>query len=64
MIKQTNDKAAVVDTGVHWLPIDKDTPRGTKLQLINRRYGVAQYGMLTTGDTWYTHWAPLPTFKK
>jgi hypothetical protein len=56
-------KAAVVDKSYHWRPITKDTPRGQKLQLINRRYGIAQYGELHTGNTWFTHWCPLPTFE-
>lgn len=64
MIKHTNDKAAAVDTSYPWLPIDKDTPRGTKLQLIRKPAGVAQYGKLGSNDDWFTHWAPLPTFKE
>lgn len=62
-MRQDSTKAAVVDERYHWRLIDKHTPRGLKLQLINKRYGVAQYGTLSTDDRWYTHWAPLPTFK-
>lgn len=53
---------ATVDMDYHWRPIDASTPRGTKLQLIRRGVGVAQYGALHPKDAWYTHWAPLPTF--
>ena len=63
-IKTTNDHAATVDSLYHWRPIDKDTPRGTKLQLINQRSGVATYGQLFGSDSFWTHWAPCPTFKK
>ena len=63
MIKDTNNRAATVDTSYHWLPVGPDTPRGTKMQLINRRFGVAVYGHYVQGST-HTHWAPLPTFKK
>ena len=63
-IKDTNDKAATVDTEYHWRLIDADTPRGTKLQLINRRAGVATYGQIFGSDSFWTHWAPLPSFKK
>lgn len=63
-IKPTNDRAAVVDTSYHWRKIDDDTPRGTKLQLINRRANVAAYGPLFGSDSFWTHWAPLPTFPK
>lgn len=54
---------ATVDPAYHWQRIDRNTPRGTKLQLIHEDYGVAQYGTLG-GSPWHTHWAPLPTFKK
>ena len=63
-IKPTNDRAATVDTEYHWRPIDDETPRGTKLQLINRRYGVATYGSVYGNDCWWTHWCPCPTFKE
>lgn len=62
-IKLTNDKAALVDTTVHWIPVEgqPEPPRGAKLLLINRRYGVAVIGHYNTNSQW-THWAPLPTF--
>jgi hypothetical protein len=50
------------DTDYHWRPCDIHTPRGVKLQLIDRyRSGVAVYGQWQQGSQW-THWAPLPTF--
>lgn len=54
----------MVDQDYFWRPIDKDTPRGVKLQLISRRYGVAIYGKITGKESFYTHWAPLPKFPK
>ena len=52
------------DTAYHWRAIASDKPpQGVKLQLINDRYGVAVYGTWHPGSDW-THWAPLPTFKK
>lgn len=48
MITKTTDNTAVIDKGYHWIPINADTPRGSKVQLINRDYGVAQYGVLDT----------------
>jgi hypothetical protein len=57
-------KTAAIDRQYHWLPIDKDTPIGVKVQLINKAAGVASYGAHKRGDTFYTHWSPLPTFKK
>lgn len=57
----SSDKAAAVAPAWHWLPIDENTPRGVKLQLINRAAGVAVYGHHTGHGDW-THWAPLPTW--
>jgi hypothetical protein len=63
-IKTTTDKAAVVDTAYHWIPIaERQPPRGSKVQLIDDRLGVAVYGPYSPKST-HTHWAPLPTFKK
>lgn len=62
-IRINDDRSAAVDHGYHWRLIDKDTPRGVKLQLINRAAGVAIYGRLTTDDDFFTHWAPMPKFK-
>lgn len=54
---------AVIDHAYHWKPIDSNTPRGAKLQLVNRKDGVAYYGLYNGGNQ-ATHWAPLPTFTK
>ena len=51
--------AVAVATDVYWLPIDKDTPRSVKLQLLSIG-GVAQYGVLQSDTTFYTHWCPVP----
>lgn len=61
--KISSDGAAAVAPEFHWLPIDERTPRGVKLLLISRAYGVAQIGMHTSFSTFFTHWAALPTFK-
>ena len=60
----STDKAAFIDTDYKWQKITADSPRGVKLQLINKRFGVASYGRLYGEESYYTHWAPLPTFKK
>ncbi len=52
-------KTVAVATDVYWIPIDKDTPRSAKLQLLSIG-GVAQYGTLSGDVSFYTHWAPLP----
>lgn len=58
------EKTVAIDPEYHWREIDKDTPRGVKLQLINKSAGVAHYGALISSDRHFTHWAPLPTFRK
>ena len=40
-IKDTHNKSATVDSTYNWRPIDQNAPLGTKVQLINRRDGVA-----------------------
>jgi len=52
-------KTVAVATDTYWLPIDKDTPRSVKLQLLSIG-GVAQYGTLGSDVSFYTHWSPLP----
>lgn len=59
-----NDGTVAIDREYHWIPIDENTPRGCKLQLICKRSNVATYGVVFSDDTYWTHWAPLPTFKK
>ncbi len=55
---------ATIDRNYHWIPIDANAPLGTKVQLINKRDGVATYGQIFSHNSHWTHWAPLPTFKK
>ena len=55
---------AAVATDYYWLPIDENTPRGVKMNLINRAAGVTHIGVYLSSDKYYTHWAPLPTFKE
>ena len=62
--RQSTDGAAAVSDVFHWRLIDTDTPRGVKLLLINRRAGVAAFGSLGSSSFYWTHWAPLPTFKE
>ncbi len=52
---------AAVATDYYWIPIDANTPRGVKLQLLGQG-GVAQYSNYH-GDAFWSHWAPLPKRK-
>lgn len=60
----SSDRAAAVDTGYHYRPIDADTPRGVKLLLIRRAAGVATLGQLGAREAYFDHFAPLPVFLK
>lgn len=63
-IRQTSDGVAVVDTEHHWIPIaEKEPPSGSKVLLINKRYGVALLSIYRKHDDW-THWYPLPKFRR
>lgn len=64
MFRLTASKSAVVQDGYHWRLIDSSTPRGAKLQLINKYSGVTTYGTLAADPGYWTHWAPLPTWAK
>lgn len=53
-------KSVAVATDYYWSPINPETPRGVKLQLLGAG-GVAAYGILgSKPDRFWTHWAPLP----
>ena len=53
------DKTAAVAVDYYWLPINKDTPRGVKIQLLGLG-GVAAYGVWDGKSRFWSHWAPLP----
>lgn len=53
-----SDKTVAVAVDTYWIPVDKDTPRGVKLQLLGAG-GVAVYANYN-GGTFFTHWCPLP----
>ena len=65
LLKKNRDGLVLVDTKYHWNEITESTPRGVKLQLINKNAGSAAYGTLAgTHECFWTHWAALPTFRK
>lgn len=55
--------SVAVDREYYWRPIST-CPMGVKVQLVNRMYGVAVYGQYNKKESWWTHWAPLPVFRK
>jgi hypothetical protein len=61
-IRLNTDKTVVVDKSYHYRKIDASTQRGGKLQLVNRYAGVAAYGNYNPAYSFWTHYAPLPTF--
>jgi len=59
-----SDRTALINRSHKWIKIDENTPRGAKLQLINKPSGVAQYGKYDPKDTFFTHYYSTPTFDK
>ena len=57
--KLNSDRTVAVATDYFWIPIDKDTPHGVKLQLLGKG-NVATYGNWDGKNKFWTHWAPLP----
>lgn len=61
---KSSDGAAIVAPDFHWIPIDENTPIGKSILLISKKSGVLQKGQYVKNDPFFTHWAPMPTFKK
>jgi hypothetical protein len=59
--RPTANNKAMVAPDLKWLPIDKDTPLGIKMMLIDKGQGVAYMRVHLRNDG-FTHWHPLPTF--
>ena len=57
--KLNTDRSVAVDQDYFWKRIDKDTPRGVKLQLLTQG-GIAVHGHWDGQTSFYTHWTPLP----
>lgn len=57
-------KTVAVSVVQEWLPIDKDTPRGTKMLVIRKGAGSASISEVHTNEGFWTHWAPLPRWPK
>lgn len=55
------DHTVAVSTMVEWLLIDKDTPLGIKMLLINKKQGIPVISIRRVQDSW-THWYPLMRF--
>lgn len=58
------ERTAAVAPDVHWIPVGPDTPRGVGMWLINKASGVSQKGQYASGEKFFDHWFPNPTFKK
>jgi len=50
-------------TDIHLPVTEMEPPRGGKLLLINRCYGVATIGVYSPDSGW-THWHALPKFRR
>jgi len=54
-----SDKTVAVAPDYWWLPINQNTPRGVKIQLLGIG-GVAAYGEWDGRNRFWQAWAPLP----
>ena len=54
-----SDKTVAVAVDTYWIPVNSNTPRGVKLQLLGKG-GVAAYGHYDGKNTFWTDWAPVP----
>lgn len=62
LIKTNSDRTAAVNRALPWIPVkDYPPPKGVKLLLINRRFGVATLGVYLPNQNW-THWQGMPYF--
>lgn len=64
MTEINSNRTAAIDRNTKWIPIDENTPRGVKLQLISKGNGVALYAVYSPTNRFFTHYYPLPTFDK
>jgi hypothetical protein len=53
------DQTVAVAIDYYWLPINMDTPRGVKIQLLGIG-GVAAYGIYDGKNKFWRAWAPMP----
>ena len=61
--KLNRDQSAVVAEDQKWIPIGPFTPVGVRMLLIDEKQGIA-YIRQHTKDDQFTHWSPIPTFRK
>jgi len=62
--KLNSERTAAVSLDAEWLPIDANTPRGIKMLLISVKCSIARNCTYHPSDKNFTHWHPLPKFKK
>lgn len=60
--KLDSSKTTLVATDFFWKPIDKDTPLGVKLLVINKPHGVLTTSILGPHESYFTHYQAVPKF--
>lgn len=62
--QKDSSQSVLVDKTNFYDPIDKDTPRGVKCILINKKSGVGMIGELNkSNEKFFDHYSPMPTFR-
>ena len=63
-LRRSSDGAALIDPASSWIEISDENqpPAGVKMQLINRKLGIATIGTSDKEKSEFTHYAGLPKF--
>ena len=61
--KLNKDQSVAIDPERKWIPIGPFTPVGVRMLLIDEKQGIAYIRQHTKSDQ-FTHWSPIPTFRK
>jgi len=63
--RRSSDGAALIDPVATWVEISDENqpPAGVKMQLINKKLGIATIGTYDKEKSDFTHYAGLPKFE-
>ncbi len=63
-MRVSSDGAALIDPACRWVKISEKNqpPTGVKMQLIDKRLGIATIGTYDKEKTSFSHYAGLPVF--
>jgi hypothetical protein len=64
-LRRSSDGAALIDPTSVWVEISDENqpPAGVKMQLINKKLGIATIGFYEKESNQFSHYAGLPIFQ-